>query len=159
MLRGSDVKKRELHPIGQKLLAALAPVVEHKVACGEFATFDTADFAHPGLVILPPPPPSGAALALTSPAAPSAASSSSSSSSSMCSAAASELGPIPVSLPLMAAQAEQIKARCTRAPFGRGEQTLYDPAVRDTWQLSPDQIIIENPAFQSSVWDVTQMDF
>ncbi|MGI4944818.1 MAG: 2OG-Fe(II) oxygenase [Janthinobacterium lividum] len=46
----------------------------------------------------------------------------------------------PVALPLLPVQAEQIIAVATAAPFGRGEQTLVDPAVRRCWQIGPDQV-------------------
>ena len=49
----------------------------------------------------------------------------------------------PVALPLLAVQAEQLIAVAERAPYGLGEQTLVDPQVRRTWQISPNQIQIE----------------
>ena len=41
----------------------------------------------------------------------------------------------PVALPLLPIQAEQLVAVAERAPFGRGEETLVDTAVRRTWQI------------------------
>ena len=41
----------------------------------------------------------------------------------------------------------QVKAvidSATQAPFGRGEATIYDTSVRNTWQLSPTQFTINN---------------
>lgn len=53
-----------------------------------------------------------------------------------------------IGLPLSEEIANKIKAIASKAPFGRGLQTLYNPAVRDTWQLSPSQVKITNP-----LWD------
>lgn len=52
-----------------------------------------------------------------------------------------------LSVPLSEEAAVRLKAACSRAPFGRGESTLYDPAVRDTWQLAPDRFRLSNPAW------------
>ena len=50
-----------------------------------------------------------------------------------------------VALPLQPEQAKAIQACCKPAPFGRGEETVWDPAVRSTWQLPPDNISFNNP--------------
>lgn len=42
-----------------------------------------------------------------------------------------------LSLPLREEQAKQLIAVCSNAPFGRREKTVYDPTVRNTWQLNP----------------------
>lgn len=52
-----------------------------------------------------------------------------------------------LSVPLSDKLAVELKAVCSRAPFGRGESTVYDPAVRDTWQLAPDRFRLSNPAW------------
>jgi predicted 2-oxoglutarate/Fe(II)-dependent dioxygenase YbiX len=49
----------------------------------------------------------------------------------------------PIALPLLPTQAKQLVAAAERAPFGRGEQTLVDTAVRRTWQIGPDQVRIQ----------------
>jgi hypothetical protein len=49
----------------------------------------------------------------------------------------------PVALPLLQMQAEKLIAVAESAPFGRGEQTLVDPAVRRTWQIGPDRVHIQ----------------
>src|SRR4051794_41749300 len=41
----------------------------------------------------------------------------------------------PIALPLLSVQAEQLMAVAERAPYGRGEETLVDPAVRRAWQI------------------------
>lgn len=56
----------------------------------------------------------------------------------------------PVALPLLQMQAERLIAVAEAAPFGRGEQTLVDPAVRRTWQIGPDRVHI-----QGRHWDRT----
>ena len=49
-------------------------------------------------------------------------------------------GVVPVRVPLRAPQVKRLISVVLRALFGRGEQTLSDTSVRDTWQISPDQI-------------------
>ncbi|MGW3727111.1 2OG-Fe(II) oxygenase [Streptomyces sp. NPDC000851] len=53
----------------------------------------------------------------------------------------------PVSLPLRAPQAKKLIAVARPALFGRGEETLGDTSVRDTWQISPDQITLAGPSW------------
>ena len=48
-----------------------------------------------------------------------------------------------VALPLLPVQAEQLIAVADRAPYGRGEETLVDIAVRRTWQIGADRVRIE----------------
>src|SRR5260370_31840749 len=48
----------------------------------------------------------------------------------------------PVSLPVRAPQAKRMIARARPARFGRGEQTLMDLSVRDTWEITPDQVTL-----------------
>ena len=48
-----------------------------------------------------------------------------------------------IALPLLPIQAKQLIAAAERAPYGRGEQTLVDTAVRRTWQIGPDQVRIQ----------------
>jgi predicted 2-oxoglutarate/Fe(II)-dependent dioxygenase YbiX len=45
-----------------------------------------------------------------------------------------------ISLPLLPVQAEQLVAVATRAPYGRGEETVVDTEVRRTWQIDADRI-------------------
>ena len=49
----------------------------------------------------------------------------------------------PVALPLLPVQAEQFVAVAERAPYGRGEETLVDTAVRRTWQIGADRVRIQ----------------
>jgi len=48
----------------------------------------------------------------------------------------------PVSLPVKAPQAKRMIAFARPARFGRGEQTLMDLSVRDTWEITPDQVTL-----------------
>jgi len=54
----------------------------------------------------------------------------------------------PVSLPVRAPLAKKLIAAARPAMFGRGEETLTDTSVRDTWELTPDQITLGGPAGQ-----------
>lgn len=40
-----------------------------------------------------------------------------------------------VGLPLSVRDAEAIKTNCIQAPFGKGDKTLVDKTVRDTWEM------------------------
>jgi predicted 2-oxoglutarate/Fe(II)-dependent dioxygenase YbiX len=46
----------------------------------------------------------------------------------------------PIALPLLPAQAKQLIAAAEPAPYGRGEETVLDPAVRRCWQIGPDRV-------------------
>ena len=46
----------------------------------------------------------------------------------------------PVALPLLPEQAERIVGVAEAAPYGRGEETVVDPAVRRCWQIGPDRV-------------------
>jgi len=48
----------------------------------------------------------------------------------------------PIALPLLPMQAEQLIAAAERAPYGRGEATLIDPTVRQTWQIRASRVTI-----------------
>ncbi|KAK2024302.1 2OG-Fe(II) oxygenase [Colletotrichum zoysiae] len=57
-------------------------------------------------------------------------------------------------LPLTPEHAESIKGACRQAPFGKGEETLVDTSVRNTWELGHDQFELLNsewPAFLEKV--------
>jgi 2OG-Fe(II) oxygenase superfamily len=51
----------------------------------------------------------------------------------------------PVRLPVHAPLAKKLIAVARPAMFGRGEQTLADTDVRDTWELTPDLITLGGP--------------
>src|SRR5882724_5197060 len=48
----------------------------------------------------------------------------------------------PISFPVRAPQAKRMIAAARPARFGRGEQTLMDLSVRDTWEITPDQVTL-----------------
>ena len=48
----------------------------------------------------------------------------------------------PIALPLMPAQAKQLIKAATRAPFGRGAETVVDTNVRRTWQIEANHVSI-----------------
>lgn len=50
-----------------------------------------------------------------------------------------------VGLPLSATEASRLRTVCNRAPFGKGERTVVDTDVRDTWELEPEKVKFENP--------------
>ena len=54
-------------------------------------------------------------------------------------------------LPLCEAQAKHLIELASRAPFGRGEQTIVDTSVCCTWQLNPTQFSITNPQWEKSL--------
>lgn len=53
----------------------------------------------------------------------------------------------PVSLPIRAPLAKKLIAVARPAMFGRGEETLTDAGVRDTWELTPDQFTLGGPGW------------
>jgi hypothetical protein len=55
----------------------------------------------------------------------------------------------PVTLPVRAAQAKRLIAVARPALFGQGEETLSDTSVRDTWELTPDQVILEGASWDA----------
>ena len=54
-------------------------------------------------------------------------------------------------LPICEAQAKHLIELASRAPFGRGEETIVDTTVRCTWQLNPTQFSITNPRWEESL--------
>ncbi|MFE9922138.1 2OG-Fe(II) oxygenase [Streptomyces sp. NPDC005774] len=55
----------------------------------------------------------------------------------------------PVRLPLRAPQVKRLISVARPALFGRGEETLSDTGVRDTWQISPDRFSLAGPSWPS----------
>ena len=47
-----------------------------------------------------------------------------------------------ISLPLLVAQAQQLIKVATRAPYGRGVETVIDTKVRRTWQIEASRVAI-----------------
>jgi hypothetical protein len=48
----------------------------------------------------------------------------------------------PIALPVLPAQAQALVAAAERAPYGRGPDTIIDPAVRNSWQIGPERLHI-----------------
>lgn len=55
-----------------------------------------------------------------------------------------------ISFPVPAAQIRQLIQQATRAPYGRGEETLRDDSVRMTWQLPASQVRIGGKAWEKT---------
>jgi hypothetical protein len=56
-----------------------------------------------------------------------------------------------VGLPINSPQVGKVVEKCSRAPFGRGEDTIVDTSVRNTWQLNPSQFSIGNRAWEKEL--------
>jgi hypothetical protein len=50
-----------------------------------------------------------------------------------------------LSFPLTKENLEKIKDSCEDTPFGRGEQTIYDPNIRKGYQIEPEKIELFGP--------------
>lgn len=57
----------------------------------------------------------------------------------------------PIGLPLTDHQAKALIHVSARAPYGRGEETIVDPAVRRSWQLSADEFELGNPQWNEAL--------
>src|SRR4249920_3971855 len=53
----------------------------------------------------------------------------------------------PVGLPVRTPLAKKLIAVARPAMFGRAEETLTDASVRDTWEITPDQITLGGPGW------------
>ncbi|KAI5830724.1 hypothetical protein K523DRAFT_415626 [Schizophyllum commune Tattone D] len=58
---------------------------------------------------------------------------------------ASDIGP--VGLPLNEREAKVVKSGCKQAPFGKGERTVVDKSVRDTWEMDASLVHFNNAAW------------
>jgi len=56
-----------------------------------------------------------------------------------------------IAFPLLPVQMEQLIQVAEQAPYGRGEATLVDTAVRRTWQIAADQITLEGKYWQQTL--------
>jgi hypothetical protein len=59
-----------------------------------------------------------------------------------------------IGLPLSEHYAKELIKVSHQAPFGKGSQTIVDTTVRKTWELSPDQFELRNPAWQKTVQNI-----
>lgn len=55
--------------------------------------------------------------------------------------------------PLQEAQARQIIEKARQAPYGKGEATIVDTSVRNTWELDTSQFTLQGTAEWASVMD------
>ncbi len=55
-----------------------------------------------------------------------------------------------VAFPILLPQVQSLIKVAERAPYGRGEETILDPSVRDCWQIGANRV-----RFQGSRWDNT----
>jgi hypothetical protein len=56
-----------------------------------------------------------------------------------------------VQTPVRAPVAKKLIAVARPAMFGRGEQTLTDASVRDTWEIRPDLVTLSGPAWEATL--------
>lgn len=61
-----------------------------------------------------------------------------------------------VGLPLSEHLAKEMIKRCEQAPFGRGEKTVIDKTVRNTFQLGPEHFQITNPTWKKEMESLTK---
>jgi len=59
-----------------------------------------------------------------------------------------------IGLPLCECHVKKLIEVASRAPFGRGTETIVDTSVRCTWQLSPVQFTINNSDWEESMQTV-----
>ena len=56
-----------------------------------------------------------------------------------------------VQIPVRAPLAKKLIAVAQPAKFGRGEQTLTDTSVRDTWEITPDRVTLDGPHWEATL--------
>ncbi len=62
----------------------------------------------------------------------------------------------PLAFPVLDHQARELLAAAEPAPYGRGEQTIVDPAVRRAGQIAPERLTIDAEAWQPVLDTITQ---
>jgi hypothetical protein len=62
-----------------------------------------------------------------------------------------------IKLPLKEKTAKALIQKCHQAPFGKGQDTIIDMAVRNTWELNPDNFQLRNPEWDKYVKRITWM--
>src|SRR5438552_1767717 len=60
----------------------------------------------------------------------------------------------PIELPVSQAQARQLSLLGRRAKYGRGEQTLLDRGVRDTWEIPKSRVKIDKRRWNKALLPV-----
>ncbi|RXW12377.1 hypothetical protein EST38_g13476 [Candolleomyces aberdarensis] len=56
-----------------------------------------------------------------------------------------------IGLPLSERDAKVVISHASQAPFGRGDQTIVDTTVRDTWEIEPASVKFQNPKWEQYV--------
>ena len=59
-----------------------------------------------------------------------------------------------LSFPIPPGQAEALIAEATRAPYGRGQETIVDRSVRDCWQIAADRVDVAGGAWSETFGDI-----
>ena len=59
-----------------------------------------------------------------------------------------------LSFPILSNQAKALVANAIRAPYGRGEETIHDPEVRNCWQIAPDNLQVGGRAWENSLKEI-----
>jgi hypothetical protein len=63
----------------------------------------------------------------------------------------------PIRVPLSAQDAQSLIQVSREAPFGIGNKTLVDEAVRKTWEIDGDKVFFKNKAWQCWLKDIVKM--
>ncbi|EGZ25816.1 hypothetical protein PHYSODRAFT_487048 [Phytophthora sojae] len=61
----------------------------------------------------------------------------------------------PVSVPLTEEEATNLIGKSKKSPFGHKFETKLDENVRNSWQLEPDQVEINNPQWHTGIEEIT----
>lgn len=61
-----------------------------------------------------------------------------------------------VALPLLPVQVEQLVRVAERAPYGRGEETLYDENVRRTWQIDGERVRLKGRRWEQNLQQIVE---
>jgi hypothetical protein len=61
-----------------------------------------------------------------------------------------------IALPLLQGQAEQLIKAAERAPYGRGEETVYDENVRSTWQIDAGRVRLRGRRWEQSLQHIVE---
>ncbi len=64
------------------------------------------------------------------------------------------MGVGPLALPVLPTQAEALIKVATRAPYGRGTETIVDTSVRRTWQIEASQVKISGKHWADTLTDI-----
>lgn len=61
-------------------------------------------------------------------------------------------------MPLDEAQARELIAKAHQAPYGKGEKTLIDRSVRNTWELDANQFTVSGPEWEGWLRDLCERE-